>query len=209
MQTRRGRFGGASKSRWGGSAGAWQRAVAWAADLAGHPDTVYLDTETTGLGYEDEVVDIAVVGAGGEVLLDTLVRPLRPIPAVASAIHGLTDSDVAAAPSWDLIYPRLRECVCDRVVVVYNAEFDRRLIGQCCTRWGLEEVVADWHCAMRAYADFFGEPGRGGGYRWHPLERAVRTFGAVPGGHRALADALACRAVVLGMAAMRDARASG
>jgi DNA polymerase-3 subunit epsilon len=207
-QTLRGDFAGVSvpTRRPDRSAGAWQRAVAWAAELAERPDAVYLDTETTGLGTDDEVVDIALVGAGGEVLLDTLVRPTRPISTAARAIHGLTDVDVAAAPTWDRVYPRLREIVGGRVVVVYNADFDRRLIGQCCTRWGLAEVTADWQCAMRAYADFFGEPGRGGGFRWHPLDRAVRTFGAMPGGHRALADALACRAVVLGMAAMAGER---
>ena len=55
---------------------------------------------------------------------------------------------------------------------------------------------------MRKYAGFYGDwdPGK----RWHrfqKLERAVLAFGAEPGGHRAAADAIACRAVVLGMAA--------
>ena len=201
MRTRRTGYGGASARRMSGSTDAWQRAVAWAANLAGNPNAVYLDTETTGLGAEDEIIDIAVIRFDGEVLLDTLVRPTRPIPAAASAVHGLTDADVAVAPSWDAVYPALLELVRGQVVVVYNADFDRRLVGQCCGRWGLVELVADWQCAMRAFAEFCGEPGRGG-YRWHPLERAVRTFGAMPGGHRALADARACRAVVLGMAAM-------
>ena len=201
MRTRRSGYGGASARQVAGSTDAWQRAVAWAAELARNPNAVYLDTETTGLGAEDEIVDIAVIRSDGEVLLDTLVRPARPIPVAASAVHGLTDADVAAAPTWDAVYPTLLNLVREQIVVVYNADFDRRLIGQCCGRWGLAEFVAEWQCAMRAFAEFFGEPGRGG-YRWHPLERAVRTFGAVPGGHRALADAHACRAVVLGMAAM-------
>ena len=185
-----------------GMADAWQRAVDWAVRLAGDETVVYLDTETTGLGFDDEVVDVAVVGAGGEVLLDTLVRPSRPIPAGASAVHGLTDLDVAGAPTWDLVYPVLRAILRERVVVVYNADFDRRLVVQTCARCGFAEPAARWECAMRAYADFHGEPGRGGGYRWQPLERAARAFGIAPGGHRALADARACRAVVLGMAAM-------
>lgn len=190
-----------------GVADAWQRAVGWATRLAEDAAVVYLDTETTGLGFDDEIVDVAVVGAGGQVLLDTLVRPSRPIPPGASAVHGLTDRDVAGAPTWDLVYPGLLSVLAGRVVVVYNADFDRRLVGQCCARCGLAEPAVRWECAMRAYADFHGEPGRGGGYRWHPLERAVRTFGVAPGGHRALADALACRAVVLGMAA--TARSAG
>ena len=183
------------------SAGAWRRAVAWAAGIVANERVVYLDTETTGLGAEDEIVELGVIGAGGEVLLDTLVRPSRPIPPMASAVHGLTDTDVLFAPPWELVYPHLLDVLTDRVVVVYNAEFDRRLVGQCCARSRLPEPIAEWHCAMRFYAEFHGEPGRGGGFRWHPLERAVATFGARPGGHRALGDALACRLIVHGIAA--------
>lgn len=55
---------------------------------------------------------------------------------------------------------------------------------------------------MRKYAGFHGNWDSGKRwYRFEKLERAVLTFGAEPGGHRAAADAFACRAVVLGMAA--------
>jgi DNA polymerase III subunit epsilon len=183
------------------SAGAWRRAVAWAAGIVADERVVYLDTETTGLGPDDEIVDLAIVGAGGEVLLDSLVRPSRPIPPGASAVHGLTDADVAFAPPWELVYPHLLEALSGRIVVVYNADFDRRLVGQCCGRSRLPEPSAEWNCAMRVYADFHGEPGRGGGFRWHRLEHAAATFGLPPGGHRALGDARTCRMVVHGMAA--------
>jgi hypothetical protein len=54
---------------------------------------------------------------------------------------------------------------------------------------------------MRKYAGFYGnwDPGKRW-YRFQKLERAVLAFGAEPGGHRAAADAFACRAVVQGMA---------
>jgi hypothetical protein len=55
---------------------------------------------------------------------------------------------------------------------------------------------------MRKYAGFYGNWDAGKRwYRFQKLERAVLAFGAEPGGHRAAADAIACRAVVLGMAA--------
>jgi DNA polymerase-3 subunit epsilon len=186
------------------SAGAWQRAVAWAAETVANERVVYLDTETTGLGAEDEIVDLAVVGAGGETLLETLVRPARSIPPGASAVHGLTDDDVLFAPPWELVYPHLVEVLLGRVVVVYNADFDRRLVGQSCLRSRLPEPRVDWQCAMRVFAEFAGEPGRGGGFRWRRLEEAAATFGVAPGGHRALGDARACRLVVHGIAAFAD-----
>jgi len=181
-----------------------RRAVAWAATLASDPEVVYLDTETTGLGGGAEVVDIAVVGHDGRVLFETLVRPVTPIPPDASAIHGIRDADVAGAPGWPEIHDRLCRLLTGRPIVVYNAAFDRRIVAQCCARHGLPFPDLVWECAMQAYARFHGE-GDGGRYRLHKLERAVRAFDAAPGGHRAAADALACRAVVVGMASIHGA----
>ncbi len=42
-----------------------------------------LDTETTGL-YDAEIVELSIIDTAGNVLLDTLVRPTRPIPAEAT-----------------------------------------------------------------------------------------------------------------------------
>jgi DNA polymerase-3 subunit epsilon len=186
----------------GGAATARARAIAWAAALADDPRTVYLDTETTGLGATAEVVDVAVVGADGATLLSTLVRPSSPIPPDATAIHSIRDADVVAAPIWPEVHERLCALLIGRPIVVYNAAFDRRIVLQCGARHGLA-LPADltWECAMLAYADFHGDWNDGRrGYRLQKLEVAVAAVGGVPGGHRALGDALACRAVVVGMA---------
>ena len=185
--------------------GARARAIAWAREIAWDPASVYLDTETTGLGPDAEVVEIALVAADGLVLLDTLVRPVGPIPAAASRIHGISDADVAGAPDWRSVHETLCGILAERPVVVYNAPFDRRIVAQCCGRHRLADPFRSWQCAMRAYAEFRAT-GRltGGGYRWHKLGDAAAYFGAAPGGHRAAADAQACRAVVIGMANAGD-----
>lgn len=177
------------------------RAIEWARTTAVSGNVVYLDTETTGLGAGDEIVDIAIVGADGAVLIDTLVRPTNSIPLVASGIHGIRDRDVVDAPTWSEIYPRLFNIFDSRIVVVYNATFDAQMVRQCCSKSQIAEPMLDWQCAMRAYADFEGLPGRSGGFRLHSLESAARRFGITPGGHRARADAEVCRAVVQAMAA--------
>lgn len=84
-------------------------------------DPLILDTETTGLGDDAEVIEVSVIDARGEVLLDTLVRPSGQIPAEASAIHGITDADVATAPTWAEVHERLVELVAGRMVIAYGA----------------------------------------------------------------------------------------
>lgn len=44
---------------------------------------VILDTETTGLGFDDEIVEISIIDCAGYVLLNTLVKPSKSIPEAA------------------------------------------------------------------------------------------------------------------------------
>jgi DNA polymerase III epsilon subunit-like protein len=188
-----------AQQRW---AEARTKAITWAMGAVEDPRVIYLDTETTGFGPRAEIVDIAVVSAAGEVVLESLVQPTRRIPADATAIHGITNADVKDAPAWCDLYEDLLRVLAGRRVIVYNVIFDRQMVNQACDRYALAAPAADWECAMRKYAGFYGNWDSGKRwYRFQKLERAVLAFGAEPGGHRAAADAYACRAVVLGMAA--------
>lgn len=179
-------------------------AAAWAARIAADPEVMYLDTETTGGAAHDEVIELALVDNAGSTRFETLIRPRRPIPREVIAVHGITDAHVADAPTLPEVAELLHGWLHGRTLVVYNAPFDRRMVMQSCAGYGCPAPNAVWECAMRRYADFAGEWNAAkGGYRWHRLERAVRAFGEPPGGHRAAADALACRHVVHGMAAWR------
>src|SRR5215203_5504380 len=177
------------------------KAITWAMGVMEDPRVIYLDTETTGFGPRAEIVDIAVVSSVGEVVLESLVQPTRRITADATAIHGITNADVKDAPAWCDLYEDLQRALAGRRIIVYNVIFDRQMVNQACDRYALAAPAADWECAMRKYAGFYGnwDPGKRW-YRFQKLERAVLAFGAEPGGHRAAADAFACRAVVLGMA---------
>ena len=188
-----------AQQRW---AEARTKAITWAMGVMDDPRVIYLDTETTGFGPRAEIVDIAVVSAAGEVVLESLVQPTRRIPADATAIHGITNADVKDAPAWCDLYEDLLRVLAGRRIIVYNVIFDRQMVNQACDRYDLAAPAADWECAMRKYAGFYGNWDSGKRwYRFQKLERAVLAFGAEPGGHRAAADAFACRAVVLGMAA--------
>jgi DNA polymerase III subunit epsilon len=164
------------------------------------PHVVFLDTETTGLDGESEVIEIAIVDRSGTVLVDSLVRPSGPIPEAATLIHGISDSDVAAAPTWLDMVPRVAN-VCDgRTVVVYNAEYDYRLIAQSCRRCGHEGLRTQFHCAMQAYSWFHGGELWKGRPQYKSLQVAASKFALMNTGHRALGDALTCLGVVRGMA---------
>ena len=179
-------------------------------------NALILDTETTGLGDDAEVVELALIDCAGAVLLDTLVRPSGPVPAEAAAIHGITDAMLADAPTWSEIHARFCDLVEGRQVVIYSREFDTRVITQTARRYGLPapqgfDLVLDpgrIHCAMQAYAEFRGEwSAEKGRYRWQKLSAAAAQQGVtVTNAHRALGDCLMTLGVVRAMASTGNAQ---
>jgi DNA polymerase-3 subunit epsilon len=168
--------------------------------LAGRP--LFLDTETTGLDQGAEVVDIAVVDLDGRVVLNELVRPCKPIPVAASAVHGIRDADVAGAPSFAELWSRLREALAGQTVVIYNRDFDVRMLEQSARACGItDRLPMTAHCAMVLYAQYWGDwSDYFEDYRWQRLEEAARQQGVrVEATHRALADAELTRRLMLAM----------
>ncbi|MFF1670361.1 exonuclease domain-containing protein [Nocardiopsis flavescens] len=66
----------------------------------------------------------------------------------AQRVHGITPADLAGAPTWPQVWPRLGEIAEGRLLVAYNADFDRRLIAQTCRPHGIHRPRWEWACAM-------------------------------------------------------------
>lgn len=153
-----------------------------------------LDTETTGLGEDAEIVEIALIDTAGEILLNTLVKPRSVIPDSAIAIHGITNELVADAPSWPDVYSKFYQLISGRKIVVYNSDYDTRLLDQTNDDWGLTEPSyierPEFECAMLAYAEFYGQKSERGGYKWQKLTAAAEQQDVIIEGapHRALSD---------------------
>ncbi|MDS0826045.1 3'-5' exonuclease [Serratia marcescens] len=165
-----------------------------------------LDTETTGLDDKAEIIEIAVIDANGKVLLNTLVRPSKPIPPEATAIHGITDEMVKDAPTWPEVSPQLCSLISGKTIAIYNAEYDLRLLEQTDRVWKVTpkiSVMPQVVCAMHEYAEFYGQKSERGGYKWQKLTAAADQQGVTIEGtpHRALSDCLTTLGVIKAMAA--------
>ena len=149
---------------------------------------VILDTETT--DFDGQIVEICIAEASsGQILLDTLVRPSCTINPEAIGVHHITDQMCATAPTWDQVYPDVARILSNhRLVLAYNAPFDRKRIDQECQRHQLPAPRIGWRCIMRLDAT-----ARSG--QWRRLE----------GGHRACGDTLAARTVLCQIATRSNA----
>jgi DNA polymerase-3 subunit epsilon len=73
------------------------------------------------------LIEVATAAlADGEIgeTWSSLVRPGRPIPADASAVHGITDAMVADAPPPETVAAELRRRCGDVTLVFHNYPFD-------------------------------------------------------------------------------------
>jgi len=139
---------------------------------------VYLDTETTGLGPDDEVVEIAVIDHDGTTLIDQRVRPTVPIPIRAFMVHGICDEDVSDSPTFAELAPKLEAALRDRVLVIYNANFDLRILAQSARIHACRTPAKTAYCAMELYAAYRGDWNPTyNTYRWHKLATAAQHLG--------------------------------
>jgi len=174
-----------------------KQAVDWARELLKRdPDSwVILDTETTGLSNDAQVIQIGVIDGRGNVLMDNvLVKPTKPIPSDATAVHHITNAMVQAAPAFPDVLPQLREVVAGKLLVIYNAQYDMRLLVQSGKAHdiGIQLGIEGFTCAMLQYVEWVGEwNDYRGSFRWQKLQG---------GDHSALGDCHATLDVIRKMA---------
>jgi exodeoxyribonuclease X len=115
-----------------------------------------IDIETTGIDpATSEIIEIASVdmvrGGGITNAMDTYVRPARPIPAGASAIHHIVDEDVKEAPSLVEVAGRFKGA---DFYVAHNCEFEQSFF----TAQSID--LGPWICtyksALRVWPEFDG-----------------------------------------------------
>jgi DNA polymerase III epsilon subunit-like protein len=153
-------------------------------------DALFLDTETTGLDEDAQIIEIAILDRHGNPLIDTLVRPTVEIPADAMAIHGITNEMVANAPAWPEIHSQVGAVLHGREVIAYNAAFDVRLLEQDARRHKMTPPSFVPRCAMEASLRVAGLWATG--KTFERLETALSRVGALRQGtaHRAKDDCL-------------------
>lgn len=171
----------------------------WVHELLGN-DYVILDTETTGLGVRDEVIQVAVLDKSQQILFYSLICPAKAkVDRKAEAVHGFGDDLVGKYPSLSEFRSALSWALRGRKTVIYNADFDRRLLLQSALANDdaeLERLFEDLDCVdlMEPYAEHWGDWSRyHGSYTWQSLANACIQQGVkVAGAHDALGD---CRMV--------------
>lgn len=144
-----------------------------------------VDTETTGFGKTDRVIEIAIILIDGKEIIqewETLINPERDIS--NSEIHGITSNLVSLAPTFEEVCEDIASLLDDRVFVAHNLPFDKRIIEQEFSKINKSIDFGNGFCTLQATQ--------------MKLEIACKEYGFENvSAHRALTDARATAFILL------------
>lgn len=147
-----------------------------------------IDFETTGLD-DSEIVEIGVVFYDGRPSIHRLIKPQKPIPAEATAIHCVGNDDVVDCPSFAEVWAEIAPMLEGIQLVAWNAEFElARLryefsrIADCTFK--LPDIV----CAMKGYT--------AGGYKKMSVALKESGIATKERLHSGVNDAQACLEII-------------
>jgi len=141
-----------------------------------------VDTETIGAGAFIELIEIAFGDAEGHIVFHSLVQPtFNPLPQISKHLR-FDRAELQAAPDWLTLWPQIAALIDNKILIAYNAAFDRRALAATCSRYRLQSPERGWRCAMQLAKQTLGSK------KNLTLEQACSHFGLAGGTHRAVAD---------------------
>jgi DNA polymerase III epsilon subunit family exonuclease len=157
-----------------------------------------LDTETTGLDpVRDRIVQLGAVRLhGGELLrdqaIDLLINPGRRIPAVSTAVHGISDRMVQNAPPYAEVAPEIMAALKGVALIGHHTVFDLAVLRRASASIGMDWQDPPWLDTALIYSALYPEA------RLFDLDAVAQHVGvAIRGRHTALGDALATAEIYL------------
>ena len=163
--------------------------------LASEPPSgvIAIDTETTGLGPDAEILQCSIISGTGDVLFNRHFRPeAHDSWPEAEAVNGISPRSVAGCPPFRAHAAEISAILARAEAVVgYNLPFDLGMLGR-----GGVGLPPLGKCVdvMVPFAEIYGERRPGGGFKWQRLQRCAKWCGWDGAGwHDSLAD---CRATI-------------
>jgi len=106
---------------------------------------------------------IGIMNPLGNIVFESLINPVkRRISREAKDVHGTDFPMLKDAPTFQEILPKISDILHGRLVIVYNAEFEKQMLIQTAAKypkelWEAYDFQCTMHCAMEEYSQYIGE----------------------------------------------------
>lgn len=113
----------------------------------------FVDTETTGLGHDDRIIEIALCRVERGSLDRWMTSLVDPVWAVlspkASEVSGITRDMLAEAPLFESLAEEIAAMCSGAYMVAHNAAFDRRMLEASFGDVGMQLQPKGWVCTQQ------------------------------------------------------------
>jgi DNA polymerase-3 subunit epsilon len=107
-------------------------------------------------------------------------------------VHGLTRDLVQSSPSFEKLWPQIKEFIGSDFLVAHNAQFDRGVLAGCLEYYKIVDEVPRFECSLKAARRKWPE------LQNHQLDTISDYLGIELDHHEALSDAIACSKIYVG-----------
>lgn len=139
-------------------------------------ELIVLDTETTGLTSEDEILQLSIINKKGQVLFNEYIKPIKNTKwPKAESIHGIAPEHVKDLPNFNYHLSKIQKIINNaKIIVGYNIPFDLRMLRQEGIVIPKEKEIFD---VMTVFSTMYGEWSEyHQDYKWQKLSTCASYY---------------------------------
>lgn len=102
-------------------------------------DYLIIDTETTGLQKDDEVIELALIDFSGQEIYHSMFEPQKEVHWAATKKSKLTKKKLISNPKFHDEWSKIKLLIGNKKLIAHNVDFDYQSIKQTLVRYDLDE----------------------------------------------------------------------
>lgn len=154
-------------------------------------DFVAIDFETA-TSRRDSACAVGIVVVKNGLIVDNFSSLIRPTNNEYNPwcirVHGITPDATKNSPTFDQVFPKIKNFLQGQTVVAHNESFDRSVLRQSATLYGLDTSCLNlnkkWKCTMKLF--------KGKGFKSAKLDICCNHYNIPLSHHDALSDSNGC-----------------
>lgn len=144
-------------------------------------DFITIDTESTGLEPQDQIIQLSIINLNNEVLFNQYFKPTVEIHPDARKVHGISPEFLSDKPHFDDFKDTIVSLLNEKFIIGYKVGFDMGMLDRQLGHkmesnplYRLRGVID----LIEVYAEYHGEPSSKGDYfKWQKLTTALKNLG--------------------------------